>query len=290
MVWSSRKKSIGSMVLPASTQPPRRSWAKMKTSGPLPRGTVGGDLVGDTRRRAPPVWCLERDVRRAGVVRGDDLLERGLLVAAIGVPDRRSPPAAAAARAGAVARQRSGGTRRSREDVRSIVMARCSVPFTRPAARSSFASKRCIASSIDHELDGRPPRRRETVRVRAWRPPVRRRSGRARSTSCPSGSTISTLRRDAHPGPAAVGAPRPGARGGCRAARARRGACRAARASCGGTGSVKPGAAMRSAVVLIDGAKHVHGRRADELGDEQVGRPLVDLERRADLLQLALAP
>ncbi len=31
---------MGSMVLPASIQPPRRSCAKMKRSGPLPRGTV----------------------------------------------------------------------------------------------------------------------------------------------------------------------------------------------------------------------------------------------------------
>jgi len=37
--FGSRKKSIGSMVWPASTQPPSRSCAKMKTSGPLPRGT-----------------------------------------------------------------------------------------------------------------------------------------------------------------------------------------------------------------------------------------------------------
>ena len=32
------------------------------------------------------------------------------------------------------------------------------------------------------------------------------------------------------------------------------------------------------------GRQHVHRRRADEAGDEEVGRAVVEVERRADLL------
>ena len=59
-----------------------------------------------------------------------------------------------------------------------------------------------------------------------------------------------------------------------------------------GSGGVAPSGprSMTSAAVALGGTalEQVHARRADEAGDEDVGRVVVDLERRADLLQHAM--
>ena len=50
-----------------------------------------------------------------------------------------------------------------------------------------------------------------------------------------------------------------------------------------------PAALERCRAVEADGAvQEIHGRRADEAGDEQVLRPIIKLERRADLLDQAV--
>ena len=50
-----------------------------------------------------------------------------------------------------------------------------------------------------------------------------------------------------------------------------------------------PSAGLEGGAVGVEAAgEHVHRRRADEAGDEEVGRRVVELERRADLLDAAV--
>ena len=108
------------------------------------------------------------------------------------------------------------------------------------------------------------------------------------TTSCPSGSTISTCTRHARgrtarrrPRTADVLRPHADDHAGAVTA-ARRGAQRLRHRQ------RERGGFQRAAAVAHRRGEEVHRRRADEAGDEQVGRPLVALERRSQLPEVAV--
>ena len=268
----SRKKSIGSIGV-ARLDPAAEAVLRVDEDvRALAARHRGGDLVGEgvvgngERRHLDALGGLGR------VVGGDDLLEGGLLLAAVGVPDDDLGLGDSATRGSREQCDAGRACARRRVDFRSIAFTPSTCCSGRQPALGGGVEE-VQGVELDHELDPRPDLGARDA-GRPWRRGGRRPTRPWTMTSWPSGSTISTSTVDLGRLAAAAAAPRPGcSRGGCRPRQpwpvlARR--QRPERRGHGEAGtSRRPGVAPPSAIVAV---KKFIGGVPMNAGDEEVGR------------------